>query len=164
MDIGAPPAGDDPEAQVEYLIRVVTAFQATGNPRIKPLRKRLDTMLERLAEGGERLAPEDEEGIQELATELATEVHGLQRQTYDLLLTVINQTRATLRVKLKQGMPPNERVDTEKLQKSLAAFAQGLRKMLVAAKKGDKQAHDEAARELEAAGRLLDETAGELEG
>lgn len=162
MEIGAPPEGDDPEAQVQYLKRVVEAFAATGNPRIRPLRRKLDTMLERLAAGAERAT--GDQAVESLARAFAVEVSELQRQTYDLLLTVINQTRATLRVKLKQGMPADERVDTEKLQRALAAFAQGLRKMLVAAKKGDKRAHDEAARELEAAGRLLDETADELKG
>ena len=82
--------------------------------------------------------------------------------TYELLVTVINQTRATLRARLKQGMPPAERLDTEKLQKALGGFAQGLRKMLAAAKKGDKAAHDAAAAELEAAGNLLDETSEEI--
>jgi len=160
MDIGAPPEGDDPEAQVQYLVRVVEAFQATGNPRIKPLRKKLDGMLERLAEGAESIESDDE--VEVLARELAVEINGMQRQTYELLLTVINQTRATLRVKLKRGMPSDERFDTEKLQKSLAAFAQGLRKMLAAAKRGDRQAHDDAAVELELAGKLLDETSQEL--
>ncbi len=159
LDIGAPPEGEDPEAQVEYLKRVVTAFAATGNPRIKPLRKKLDTMLERLAAGAESARTEDE--LRTLAQEFAVEINALQRQTYELLVTVINQTRATWRVKLKQGgLPPGEKLDTEVLQKALAAYAQALRKMLAAAKRGDKAAHDAAARELEHAGELVDRAGG----
>lgn len=161
-DIGELPKGDDPEAQVEYLRSVVDAFHATGNPRIKPLRRKLDAMLARLADGAESASSEAE--LKALAEEAAGAVADLQRQTYDLLLTVINQTRATLRVRLQQGVPPNERLDAEKLQSSLAGFAQALRKMLSSAKKGDREGHDAAARELEAASRLLDDTAGELKG
>jgi hypothetical protein len=157
--IGAPPEGQDPEAQLSYLKRVVEAFQATGNPRLKPLRQKLDQALLAVAQGAERnLDPE------KLAQQFAREVDELRFQTFELLVTVVNQTRATLRVKLRQALPPEQRVDTEKLQKALGLFAQGLRKTLTAAKKADPQASDEGNRLLDEAGKLMEESGRELQG
>jgi hypothetical protein len=155
--IGAPPVSEDPEAQLSYLKQVVGAFDATGNPRIKPLRHKLEEALEKLARGTERnVDPE------RLAREFAADVDALRLQTYDLLLIVINQVRATLRVRLKQGISPSDRVDTEKLQKALAVFSQGLRKMLRARKNGDARAEEEAKDILGEAGRALEESGNQL--
>ena len=159
LGIGAPPAGSDPEAQLSYLKRVVEAFDSTGNPRLKPLRQKLDNAMIELARGSERnLDPE------KLAKQFAREVDDLRLQTFELLVTVVNQARATLRVKLHQILPPGERVDTEKLQKALGLFAQGLRKTLAAAKKADPQAKDEGNRLLDEAGKLMVESGQELQG
>ncbi|MBI5511775.1 MAG: hypothetical protein HY903_23715 [Deltaproteobacteria bacterium] len=148
--IGAPPQGTDPEPQLAYLRRVVDAFHSTGNPRLRPLRQKLDDALEELARGAAKnLDPE------KLAREFGARVTDLRLQTFDLLLTVINQVRATLRVKLQRGMPWSEKIDTEKLQQALGLFSQGLRKTLAAARKADPQAHDEGNKLLEEAGRMM---------
>lgn len=155
--VGDPPEGQDPEAQLTYLRKVVGAFQGTDNPRIRPLKKKLNEALLRLAGGSER-------GVdpQELAGKFSDEVDALRLQTYDLLLTVVNQVRATLRLKLKKGMAGAERVDTERLQKALALFSQGLRKTLLATKKSDSKAYDAAVQVLAEAGQVLEETGHQL--
>jgi hypothetical protein len=157
MALGAPPAGEDPEAQLTYLKQVVSAFAAAGNPRLKPLGKKLDQAFEHLASGAERGG--DPEA---LARKLHAEVSALQIETYELLLTILNQARGTLRVRLQQGMPPPKRADTEKLQQALGGFAQGLRRFLSARKKGDAQAVREATKAIEEAGKLLAESGQEL--
>ena len=157
--IGAPPEGSDPEAQLSYLRRVVDAFHSTGNPRLRPLRQKLDLALADLARGTERnLDPE------KLAGQFSAQVDELRLATFELLVTVVNQARATLRVKLHTILPPGQRVDTEKLQKALGVFAQGLRKTLTAAKKADPQARQEGNRLLDEAGKLMDESGHELQG
>ena len=158
LNVGAPPAGSDPEEQLTYLRKVVDAFHVTGNPRLRPLRQKLDLALEELARGTERnLDPE------RLAREFSAEVEELRLQIFELLVTVVNQVRATLRVKLHQSLPPDSRVDTEKLQKALGLFAQGMRKTLTAAKKADPQAREEGNKLLDEAGKLMEESGHELE-
>lgn len=159
LDIGAPPEGNDPEAQLSYLKTVVAAFHASGNPRIKPLSRKLDIALEDLARGGQK-----NDDPTKLAKQFAAQVDALRLQTYDLLLTVINQVRATLRVKLKQGMPPDERVDSEKLQEALGVFAQGLRKLLSSIKKGNSEGLAEGGKLLDDAGKLIRGSGSELLG
>lgn len=155
--VGDPPEGQDPEEQLTYLRKVVDAFQGTDNPRIRPLKKKLNEALLRLAGGSERdVDPE------ELANKFAGEVEALRLKTYDLLLTVVNQVRATLRLKLKKGMATTERVDTERLQKALALFSQGLRKTVLATKKSDSKAFDDATQVLAEAGLVLEETGHQL--
>jgi hypothetical protein len=156
--LGSAPAGEDAEAQLVYLRQVVTAFAVTGNPRLKPLGRKLDQAFARLAHGAEH-----GRDPQSLARDLDADVRALQIEVYELLLTILNQTRGTLRVKLQQGMPPPERADTERLQQSLGAFAQGLRRFLAASKKGDKQAVADATKAIEEAGRLLADSGRELE-
>ncbi len=155
--LGTPPASGDPEGQLHYLRRVVDAFHQTGNPRLKTLRQRLDQALLELARGAERGADPDV-----LARGFAANVNQLQLQTFDLLTTVVNQARATLRVKLTQPLPPRERAEQEKLQKALGAFSQGLRKTLAAARKPDDAARDEANRLLTEAGQLMEDAGQEL--
>jgi hypothetical protein len=157
LEIGAPPDGEDAEAQLTYLKRVVAAFESTSNPRIKPLRRKLEEALADLADGAGRGAD-----AESLATQFAGQVDALRAQTYELLLVVINQVRATLRVKLKQGVSPGERVDTERLQKALAFFSQGLRKTLRAQKSGDPDGQREAREMLSDASRALEETGVQL--
>ncbi|MEE8409920.1 MAG: hypothetical protein V3T05_09960 [Myxococcota bacterium] len=155
--VGDPPAGQDPEAQLTYLRKVVDAFQSTGNPRIRPIKKQLNEALLRLGGASERgVDPE------ELAKTFAGEVDALRLRTYDLLLTVVNQVRATLRLKLEKGMATTERIDTERLQKALALFSRGLRKTLLATKKRDTKAHDDATQILAEAGQVLEETGHQL--
>jgi len=157
VGLGAPPQGSDPEAQLTYLKQVVGAFEQTGNPRVRPLGRKLEEALAQLARDSERGADPEK-----LARQFSAEVATLRHQAYDLLLTVINQVRATLRVKLQQGVPAPQRADTEKLQKALALFSQALRKTLNAAKKGDTAAQSEADHMLSEAGALLEESGHEL--
>ena len=158
LGVGAPPEGPDPKAQLEYLRRVVDAFHSTGHPRLKPLRQKLDHALEELARGAKRhAAPE------KLAREFAQEVAELKLQTYELLVTVVNQARATLRVKLRHILPPEQRIDTEKLQKGLGLFSQGLRKALVGARKQDAAAQAEGKATLAEAAQLMTESGREIE-
>ncbi len=155
--LGTPPEGDDPEAQLSYLKGVVHAFELSGNARVRPMGRKLEDALARLAAAGQRGG--DPEA---LAREFAGEVNELRQQAYDLLLTVINQVRATLRVKLQQGVPGPQRGDAEKLQQALAAFSQALRKGLVAVKKGDREAQKEADKLVAEASALLGESGREL--
>jgi len=145
-----PPSGNDPAAQVDYLERVVQAFEQAGNPRLAPLKKRLHATLAEVARGAER--GDDPE---KLAREFAAQVAELRLQTYDLLSVVINQVRATLRVKLQGSLAPPERLDAESLQKGLGEYAQGLRKLILAIKKRDATLEAEAQKLISAANELL---------
>ncbi|MBI3179417.1 MAG: hypothetical protein HYZ27_07125 [Deltaproteobacteria bacterium] len=157
--LSTPPEGNDPEEQLNYLKEVVHAFETTGNARVRPLGRKLEDALARLAVAGQRGGDPEK-----LARQFAQEVSELRLQAYDLLLTVINQVRGTLRVKLQQGMPGPRRGDSERLQKALAAFSQALRKALVAVKKGDRDAQTEADKLVSEASTLLDESGRELAG
>jgi len=150
-NLGAPPEGDDPEGQLRYLRQVMDAFSQTDNPRVKPLGRKLDVALEKMAKKSERGADPET-----LARELHAEVRALSLQTYELLLTVINQVRATLRIKLQRGMAGDERLKSEQLQDGLALYAQGLRKLLSAIKKGNQQGQDEGSEMLQRASLQLD--------
>ena len=83
-NLGAPPEGDDPEGQLRYLRQVMDAFSQTDNPRVKPLGRKLDVALEKMAKKSERGADPET-----LARELHAEVRALSLQTYELLLTVL---------------------------------------------------------------------------
>lgn len=155
----APAASASPEEQLRYLEGVVEAFRTAGNPRIKPLQKQLTSALERLHRGAER--GEDREA---LAMTLSEDITELRLQTFELLLVVVNQVRATLRVKLQHGLPAPERVDVTELNKSLTLYAEGVRKLVSAFKKNDdasirvaSEALDAACAQMSASGRTLGE-------
>jgi len=153
-DLGAPPATDAPPAeQLRYLEGVIEGFRNAGSPRIKPLQKQLTDALERLQRGLDRgTAPE------EIAAQLSGDVAALRLQTFEILLVVVNQVRATLRVKLQGGLPTPERLDVEALNRGLGLYAQGVRKLVAAFKKNDEQAVRQASEALDEASALMSQS------
>ena len=151
--IGAPPEGEDPRQQLLYLQSIVAAFEKTPNPRIKPLQKQLGTAIENLAVSVERGDPPAQIGQR-----FQRDIRDLRVQTFDLVLVVVNQFRATLRVKLQAGMAPPQRLDMELLQRALGEYAQAVRKMIGAMKKGDAQTAKEAGEMMDRANAMLDQS------
>ncbi len=150
-----PTPSSPPEEQLRYLEGVVEAFRSAGNARIKPLQKQLTLALERLHRGAGR--GEDRDVV---AMQLADDIAELRVQTFELLLVVVNQVRATLRVKLQRGLAPPERLDVTALNKGLTLYAEGVRQLVVAFKKGDEHAVQSASRALDEASALM-KTSGE---
>src|SRR5690349_15687914 len=90
--IGVPPEGASPEAQLDYLGKLVEAFEITEHPRLKPLRKKLNAALKALARGADNNV---DPAI--LAKRFAGDITELQAQTYELLAAVITETRVKLK-------------------------------------------------------------------
>ncbi len=142
QELAGPPASD-PESQLAYLKRMVQLFHRAPHPRVKALRRKLDAALIQLVE-----AAETGRSPAELAEELAGHIDALRSETFELLLTVVNQVRGTLRVRAKNS--PAE------LQDGLQLFSQALRKMVAAMRKGDLCGETEAQRQLDEAASLLE--------
>ena len=79
-----------------------------------------------------------------------------ENDTFDTLLTIVNQVRGTLRIKLQGGMPKPERDEAERLQEGLQGFSKGLRQVLLGAQHGDAAAEQAGLRLLDEAVRALD--------
>lgn len=154
--LGPPPEGNEPRSQLLYLQRVMEAFAQTAEPRVAPLKRKLQAAVTRLAQGTER-----EEEPEQVAARFGAEVARLRLESYELLLTLVNQVRATLRVQLARMMPPDKRIDSELLQKGLGIYAQGLRKLVTALKTDDESKRAEAHTLLDEAGKLLESSAHE---
>ena len=140
--LGAPPGDEDPRAQIQYMIGVLQAFEDVREPRMKPLRDKLHSAIAELEH--------DDDG--KVRERYAASVQALQIETYDLIVVVVSQVRATLRAQLARGMSKPDRLDTERLQRDLGDFSQAMRKLVAAIKKGDHAKRLEAERLLEAAG------------
>lgn len=145
-NLGAPPADDDPRAQLEYMVKVLEAFKGANEPRIKPLRTKLFAAFAAVKE-----SPTEAQN-----QAFVNKLRGLQIETYDLVMVLVNQIRGTLRVQLGRAMPKPQKLDTEKLQSDLGDYAQGLRKLIAAMKSGDAAKRIEAQQLLERAGSSLD--------
>lgn len=156
--LGPPPASADPAAHLAYLKGLLDAFAQSTEPRIKPLKEKLESTLQSVARAVER-----GEATEVVATRFAKELTELRIAVYDLLLTVVNQVRATLRVQVPRSTPEAQRVKMDDLQQALGDFAQGLRKLVAALKKGDVAKQEEAIREVEKAGSSLDSSGHALE-
>jgi hypothetical protein len=151
--IGAPPETDDVREQLLYLERVLEAFQKTPHPRLKPLRRQLCKAIENLGLAVQRGDPPEE-----IARRFTDEARDLRRQTYELVLTVVNQFRATLRAKLQAGMAAPQRTDMELLQKGLREYAHAVRTMVSAMRNNDDQAAKAAGAQMELANALLNQS------
>jgi hypothetical protein len=146
--LGPPPAGDEPRAQLEYMVKVLEAFREAKEPRVKPLRAKLFAAVSAIKDN-----PAEADNVQ-----FAKRLRMLQLETYDLVMVLVNQIRGTLRVQLKRAMPKAQKLDTERLQSDLGDYAQGLRKLISAMKTGDAGKRMEAQALLEKAGQSLDAT------
>ena len=125
-------------------------FESAPHARIKPLQKQLNIAIEHLTRGIQTTGnPES------IAKQFVSDVRDLYVQTYEIMSVLVNQFRATLRVKLISGMPPPEQTDVDKLQQALAEYAQALRKMIAARKKGDDEAAKMASGQMERAAEVL---------
>ncbi|MBC7792651.1 MAG: hypothetical protein H7Z43_03000 [Clostridia bacterium] len=145
--VGPPPPTDDPHAQAEYLTQVLDAFAAIQEPRIKPLRARLLSALAELHDN------EDGKGRERHVAAMKA----VQIDVYELVITIINQIRTTLKVQLGRGMATPARLGMEKLQKQLGDQVRAMLKTVSALKSTDSAKFAEAARLLEEAQRGMQE-------
>jgi hypothetical protein len=145
---GAPP--EEPKAQLGYLRNMVELFHRIENPRLKALRRKLDAALMQLVQSSEG------KKAAEVAEELATRLEALRRETFEVLLVVVNQVRGTLKAKLAGGLTPAGRASSEKLHQGLTRFAKALRELVTATERNDPEA-------ASAAGKLMDEAARTLD-
>jgi len=135
---GAGAPVNDPQAQIDQIEQVLAVLQEIGHPRIKPIKKKLRRALARVGEGAESGRSEEV-----IAKQLVADLRELRRATYELLTTVVNQLRGTLRVK-KTELSPAERGEAERLMNGLGLFAKAMSKMTVATRKDDDAARDRA--------------------
>jgi hypothetical protein len=148
QELGTPPAGSAKD-QLGYLRRMVELFHKVEHPRLRALRRKLDATLVQLVQSAEGKAPAD------VAAELAARLEGLRRETFEVLLVVVNQVRGTLKSKLAGPHNAAARAASERVHEGLTRFAKGLRELLSAADK-----HDEG--KVEKAEKLMDEAAKSL--
>ncbi|MCK5688132.1 hypothetical protein KAI87_02620, partial [Myxococcota bacterium] len=113
-ELASPDEGADHHAHLAYLVSLLEAFEQTGDARIKPMRRKLHTAIIELTEG-------TEQGLstEELALKFQKRIADLQVQTYEVLNIVVNQLRATLRMKLKRSPPMVGGVNMQELQDNL---------------------------------------------
>ncbi len=147
--LGALP--EESRAQLSWLKRLVEVFHQAPDPRIKALRRQLDEALLRLSAGHE-----EREDPAELGRDFAARIERLRHDTFDTLLTIINQVRGTLRIKLAGGMPKAARAEAERLQDGLSHFSRGLRQVLLGAQSGDAAAEQAGQKLIDQALRALD--------
>jgi hypothetical protein len=139
-----PPAADaDPEVRLGFLAALTFALGEAGGPRLAELGRRLAEALRALAAGHAR-----GEEARVLGRRAAAEVRDLELEAYDLLSVVVNQVRATLRVRVEGGLRPAGEVRVDRLQEGLAEVSKGLRKLLGAARRGDVEAERQGATEV----------------
>jgi hypothetical protein len=137
--------------QLAWLKRLIEVFHRAQDGRIKTLRRQLDDALVQLALGHEAGTDADE-----LGRDFAARIERLRHDTFDVLLTIVNQVRGTLRAKLQGGMSKTARDEAERLQDGLQLFSKGLRQVLLAAQSGDAAAEAQGSRQLDEAARALD--------
>ncbi|MEM6730681.1 MAG: hypothetical protein AAF658_03955, partial [Myxococcota bacterium] len=134
---GPPPDNSDPKGQLEWLGKMVTALEATRDPQLKPLKKKVrDTLLrfQRAARAGK--TPEDAAKLFE------RDVRNLQIDTYGVLLRALEQMRATVKVQVAQGgLTPD--VNATELLHQLDEFTRNVRRLVSAMKRKDPVAEAE---------------------
>jgi len=148
--LSAPPPIGDPQATLEFLKGVAQSFAAAEHPRVKPLQKRLSEAIDHLSR-----SLQAQERPQEIAARFVTDVRDLYVQTYELISVLVNQFRASLRVKLLAGMPAPDKINVELLQQALSDYAQAVRKMIAAQKKGDATGIRTATEQMARASELV---------
>ena len=132
VELGPSPPDDDPVAQADYLRRLALALEQTGNPRVKPLKKKVNGMVRRFAESAKRGEPPER-----FAHRFAEEMRELRVMSHEFLLTVVNQVRTTLKTRLQPGSPHAKDVDQLRAQKAFRIYAKALHKLIGAIKRGD---------------------------
>lgn len=141
--LGAPAADATPEQQLAFVAALTQGLGEAGGPRVAELGRRLDEAFRALAAGHAR---GDEPRA--LSRRAAAEVRDLELEAYDLLSVVVNQVRATLRVRVESGLRPTGDLRLDRLQEGLAEVSKGLRKLLTAARRGDSDAERQGAAEV----------------
>ncbi len=131
------------EKQYEFLIELVQAFKTYEHPRLKPLEDKLRVSLQRVVKSAEASVSPDN-----LAAQFAEDLADLRLQTFELLLTVMNQVRASMKVALQSGGRLPGRLQMQDLERSLGTFSIGLRKAIHGYKKGDASQNEQANRLL----------------
>lgn len=135
---GAGAPVNDPQGQIDQIEQVLVVLEEIGHPRIKPIKKKLRRALARVGEGAQA-----GRSAEVIAKQLATDLRELRRATYDLLTTVVNQLRGTLRVK-KAEISVAERDDAERLMHGLGLFAKAMNKMSAASRADNDDARTRA--------------------
>lgn len=135
---GAGAPFNDPQAQIDQIEQVLAVLEEIGHPRIKPIKKKLRRALARVGEGAESGRSEEI-----IAKQFAADLRELRRATYELLNTVVNQLRGTVRMK-KAEMSPAEREEAERLMNGLGLFARAMQKMISASRKDDERGRTRA--------------------
>ncbi len=134
VELGPPP--EDPQGQLEWLEKMILALEKARDARLKPLKKRLRTLMvdfERNHKLGK--APE------EIGEHFHRKLRDLKIETFTVLLRLIQQIDAGVKVQLaKEG--PEASADPEALDylRQIAEFAIKLRRLLRAMKNNDKEA------------------------
>ena len=144
--LGPPPPGDEPEAQVAYLQGVLAAFEQTRHPRLKPLRRKLQRALKGLG------SPQAQRDPARAAAQFARELQALRLQTFELVATLASQVRTALAAQHKGAPLPG---DVHTVDLALEEFGRGMRKAVVALRRGDARAEDEARELLRGAGERV---------
>lgn len=149
---GPGPAIGDAQAQIDQIEQVVAVVNEIGHPRVKPIKKKLRRALARVGEGA--AAGRSEEVI---AKQLTADLGELRLATYQLLNTVVNQLRGSMRIK-KREMSPDERKEAERLINGLGLFARAMHTMIRASRSDDEDTRQRAVELMNEAHAAMKET------
>jgi len=140
--IGPAPPRSDPEAQLRYLESMLLAFKQSGHPRIKPVKKRV---LKALATFTKQV--ESGRDPEVVGKALQKDIDAAKLQSFELVVSIVNEISAKLGIRAKGSIPPAEREAITQMREAMGDFSGALRKLVKAIKNKDTQA-EEAAMEL----------------
>lgn len=97
--LGPPPSGDDPEAQMSWLVSALRILDQSGDSKLRPLKKRMNRTLFAFQRDLQRgVAPA------EAMKRRQAEMDELHVATYRALARTLRQLHSAMRVKRAQGI------------------------------------------------------------